>query len=354
MIKTATINNIQNNNQNYSDNELLWSAQQQNITSSVYAESYYGMPDQFGSSTAIPQSWSIYASYTPAVMQDVTLSGNPYLYTGQAYEFETGLYYYHARFYSPYIGRFLQTDPAGYDAGMNWYSYCGNDPISYSDPIGNWRITVSIPRDCITDTPSGSDLNDVRNFFNRTGYLDILLRNNVDVLNSTFDGTYYQCTIGDFANEQIQAPINIVISKINIFPIVLVKTNTGYSFGLLDDRTLEKIIKSSVHSVNLWSNSSYWAINLWKHLGDFISKCDTPFHFYANQSSWFYKGSIYSSDEVNYILEGHAMAHLGIPRSVGEWLVKQWKSWRYDKVPSSGTWYWWNKGYDEYKQRKSY
>jgi RHS repeat-associated protein len=58
------------------------------------------------------------------------------MYTGQAYEFETGLYYYHARFYSPYIGRFLQTDPVEYDSGMNLYTYCLNNPLICTDPYG--------------------------------------------------------------------------------------------------------------------------------------------------------------------------------------------------------------------------
>ncbi|MBN1974592.1 MAG: hypothetical protein JW787_13210 [Sedimentisphaerales bacterium] len=35
------------------------------------------------------------------------LTGNPYMFTARAYDIETGLYYYRARYYNPYIGRFL-------------------------------------------------------------------------------------------------------------------------------------------------------------------------------------------------------------------------------------------------------
>ena len=59
-----------------------------------------------------------------------------FLFTGQRFDAETGLYYYKRREYSPAWGRFLSEDPIGFAADENQYRYVRDAPTRESDPFG--------------------------------------------------------------------------------------------------------------------------------------------------------------------------------------------------------------------------
>jgi RHS repeat-associated protein len=67
---------------------------------------------------------------------------NPFKYTGQYFDTETGLYYFRARIYDPYLNRFTTYDPIfgkfEEPLTLHKYLYCGNEPINRIDTTGLW------------------------------------------------------------------------------------------------------------------------------------------------------------------------------------------------------------------------
>ncbi len=69
-----------------------------------------------------------------------SLVHNPLLFTGRRFDEATGLYDYRARTYDPYLGRFLEPDPARWVEGMNPYLFVRNNPLTRVDPFGTKSV----------------------------------------------------------------------------------------------------------------------------------------------------------------------------------------------------------------------
>ena len=69
-----------------------------------------------------------------------TSSPKIYRYSGKERDDSTGLYYYGARYYASWLGRWLSPDPAGTVDGLNLYAFVSGNPIRFVDEAGFNRV----------------------------------------------------------------------------------------------------------------------------------------------------------------------------------------------------------------------
>jgi RHS repeat-associated protein len=90
-----------------------------------------------GTDTTSVVNHVIYGAFGNFTSQSNSAYQPLFAYTGQMWDADAGLYYYHARWYNPVIGRFISQDPSGFAAGdANLYRYVVNSPTNFTDPTG--------------------------------------------------------------------------------------------------------------------------------------------------------------------------------------------------------------------------
>jgi len=265
---------------------------------------------------------------------------NPFMFTGRQFDIETGLYYYRARYYSPDLGRFLQTDPVGYGDGLNCYLYCRNNPLAYTDPSGRSADPCDPCDPCDVFTVDGWTYYRYRVHspeeavykLNALGYVWGVYHDLTKIM-----GTW------EYSWDETR------LITIGIGSVADVKVYTLNGIGLLDEDTLNDIIHDSVVRVNNWVRFPT-PENVENLKG---KECDTPFYSMWIRT-WLYYDRLDNSGDINYILEGHAMHHLRLSYTEGKVFVYAWKLRKYGRFPTEPVLFWFKKGYDEYSSRLWY
>ncbi|MCH7536105.1 MAG: RHS repeat-associated core domain-containing protein, partial [Bacteroidetes bacterium] len=67
----------------------------------------------------------------------------PYLFNGKELDEETGLYYYGARYYMCWLGRWAKPDPIGIKGGINLFRFSRDNPIVFMDPNGTEETSAT-------------------------------------------------------------------------------------------------------------------------------------------------------------------------------------------------------------------
>ncbi|MBA3706159.1 MAG: RHS repeat-associated core domain-containing protein, partial [Bacteroidetes bacterium] len=66
----------------------------------------------------------------------ITAAAKRYRFTGMERDDESGLNYHGARYYVPWLGRWMNADPIDIGDGANVYVYCQNEPVKNTDKKG--------------------------------------------------------------------------------------------------------------------------------------------------------------------------------------------------------------------------
>jgi RHS repeat-associated protein len=108
-------------------------------TPSFYVYDGGGSVRQLTDSTGTPTDEYEFDAFGNSFTKSGTTPNN-YLYRGEQYDSDLGLYYLRARYYNPSTGRFMSRDPedgtATDPASLHKYLYANGDPVNGIDPRG--------------------------------------------------------------------------------------------------------------------------------------------------------------------------------------------------------------------------
>lgn len=114
----------------------------------------------------------------------------PLRFPGQYYDSETGFFYNYFRDYNSQIGRYIESDPVGLQAGVNTFTYVYNSPAHLIDPLGL--------RVCVVSCDVGEGAEQAGEFVG--GSVG-------DWLESTGQAVQDALTLSDFGGEQMNVEI---------------------------------------------------------------------------------------------------------------------------------------------------
>jgi RHS repeat-associated protein len=78
------------------------------------------------------EPWGLLSTTSTTSLADT----NRLRWKGLPWDSDVQMQYVRARWYDPYVGRFISEDPIGLAGGLNQYTFAGNDPINGRDPFG--------------------------------------------------------------------------------------------------------------------------------------------------------------------------------------------------------------------------
>jgi RHS repeat-associated protein len=152
-------------------------------------------------------------------------------YTGRESDPETGLYYYRARYFDPNVGRFISTDPIGFEAGdANIYRYVGNSSTLATDPTGKFVFVPFLLGAIAFGAVAGAAYG-VADHFERGGSINNI--NGQEIWDKAIFGAVGGATFAVVAGLAAGAALSakIAASTVQATGLVLGAGGTGWSIG---------------------------------------------------------------------------------------------------------------------------
>jgi len=113
-----------------------------------YHNDHLGTPQKMTSVSGAVVWSAKYESFGKAEVDPGSTVVNNLRLPGQYYDQETGLHYNFHRYFLPMVARYFRTDPLGFNAGPNCYTYAFQNPVNLTDPFGlrsNFRPPIPFP-----------------------------------------------------------------------------------------------------------------------------------------------------------------------------------------------------------------
>lgn len=82
------------------------------------------------------EEYTPYGSTSYQAVRSQTETPKRYRYTGKERDEESGLYYHGARYYAPWLGKWISADPASLVDGLSLFRYGRNNPVRFVDVDG--------------------------------------------------------------------------------------------------------------------------------------------------------------------------------------------------------------------------
>ena len=143
-----------------------------------------------------------YGSTSYQAVRSHTEASKRYRYTGMERDDENGLSYHAARYYAPWLARWVSPDPAELQDGLNLYAYARQNPLLLVDPNGT--ESQKAPNAAVEKV-----VNEVKTYYNRM--LDVA----EDSLQSTKKHWRDPMKVGKLAGDLIREDLNKILGKGN-------------------------------------------------------------------------------------------------------------------------------------------